>query len=106
MFDPEPNRVPIHLPLGGDCTEDCTRPYDSATKRVGAGASRAMGRGQIQDRIVMPTSKECRQQAKACLQLARAASDFYVKIALSELASDLEEMAERQDRRPLVIDRY
>jgi hypothetical protein len=34
----------------------------------------------------MPTSKECRQHAEECLQLAKQAEEFYVKGALIELA--------------------
>jgi hypothetical protein len=42
----------------------------------------------------MPTASECRQRAQECLILASAAIDFYAQEALTELASDFEEMAE------------
>jgi hypothetical protein len=45
----------------------------------------------------MPTSKEYRQRAQGCLQLASTADDFYVKTALVELAADFTKMAERPD---------
>jgi hypothetical protein len=41
----------------------------------------------------MATLKECRQRAKDCLQLASAAEEIYVKIALTELAEDFEKKA-------------
>jgi hypothetical protein len=43
----------------------------------------------------MPTSKEYRQQAEQCLQLARTTSDFYARAALTELAAEFAKMAER-----------
>ena len=45
----------------------------------------------------MPTSKECRQHAESCLQLAQGASELYVKMALTELASDFEKTAEHAE---------
>lgn len=37
---------------------------------------------------IMPTAKECRLEAKAFLELADQANEFYVKTALIELARD------------------
>jgi hypothetical protein len=46
----------------------------------------------------MPTSKEYRQRAEDCLQLASAADDFFVRSALAELAADFEKMADGEDQ--------
>jgi hypothetical protein len=43
----------------------------------------------------MPTSKEYRQQADQCLELANKAEDFYVKSALIELAEEFKEHAKK-----------
>jgi hypothetical protein len=40
------------------------------------------------------TSREYRQRAADCLQLANEASDVYVKVALTELAAEFRQMAE------------
>jgi hypothetical protein len=53
----------------------------------------------------MPTSKEYRQRAEGCLQLARTAEEFYVKTALAELAADFIKMAERLDAETIHTDR-
>lgn len=42
----------------------------------------------------MPTARQHRQQAKQCLELAKAAEDFYVKEAMAELAEEFSKMAE------------
>jgi hypothetical protein len=42
----------------------------------------------------MPTAKEYRQQAKECLDLAKAAKDFWVKEAMAELEEEFSKMAE------------
>ena len=47
----------------------------------------------------MLTSKEYLQQAEDCSQLASAASDVYVKEALTELASDFKAMAKDLEQR-------
>jgi hypothetical protein len=52
----------------------------------------------------MPTSKEYRQRAKGCLQLASTANDFYVKAALAELAADFTKMAESLDAETIHTD--
>jgi hypothetical protein len=46
----------------------------------------------------MPTSKEHRQRAKECLKLAATATDYYVKIALEELAQEFNEAAKSIER--------
>jgi hypothetical protein len=43
----------------------------------------------------MPTSKEYRQYAKECLELATHAEEFYVKITLVELAVEFKAQAEK-----------
>ena len=43
----------------------------------------------------MPTSKEYRQHAEECLELAKVAEEFYVKTALIELADEFKEQAEK-----------
>ena len=43
----------------------------------------------------MPTSKECRQHAEQCLQLAKQAEEYYVKSALTELAAEFKKQAEK-----------
>lgn len=55
----------------------------------------------------MNTVREYRQYAAACLQLARESTDFYVKVALTELAGEFRRKADtigtcgddRRDRR-------
>jgi hypothetical protein len=47
----------------------------------------------------MPTSNELRVQAKDCLDLARDANDFYVKIALKELAQRFQDEAQQIEQR-------
>jgi HEPN domain-containing protein len=42
----------------------------------------------------MPTSKEYRQHAEECLELAKQAEEFYVRAALIELADEFKEQAE------------
>jgi len=46
----------------------------------------------VAERIV-PTPKEYRQQAQACLRLAREAKEPYVRSALAELARELSRKA-------------
>jgi hypothetical protein len=43
----------------------------------------------------MPTSKEFRQQAEQCSELAKQAEEFYVKSALTELAEEFKREAEK-----------
>jgi hypothetical protein len=43
----------------------------------------------------MPTSKEFRQYAKECLELAEHAEEFYVRITLVELADEFKTQAEK-----------
>ena len=45
----------------------------------------------------MRTSKECRQRAEECRELAKQAEEFYVKTALIELADEFKEKAEKID---------
>jgi hypothetical protein len=47
---------------------------------------------------VMQTPKEHRQHAAECLELARAANEFYVKSALIELAAEFNKLAEQLER--------
>jgi uncharacterized membrane-anchored protein YhcB (DUF1043 family) len=42
----------------------------------------------------MSTARQNRQQAKECLELAKAAKDFYVKEAMAELAEEFSKTAE------------
>jgi hypothetical protein len=44
--------------------------------------------------IAMETSRQYRQQAADCLQLANEASDAYVKVSLTELATEFRHRAE------------
>jgi hypothetical protein len=48
----------------------------------------------------MDTSREYRQRAAICLQLANEANDVYVKAALAELAAEFREMAEAMEHPP------
>ena len=48
--------------------------------------------------VPMPTPRECRQRARECLQLASVADEFYVRQALTELAGELQKMAEAGER--------
>jgi hypothetical protein len=43
----------------------------------------------------MPTSKEYRQHAEECLELAKVTEEFNVKTALIELADEFKEQAEK-----------
>jgi hypothetical protein len=43
----------------------------------------------------MPTSKEYRQHAEECLELAKVAEEFYVKTALIELADEFKAQAKK-----------
>ena len=47
----------------------------------------------------MPTTKELRLQAKECLELAKATNQYYVRIALTELAQKLNREARQAERR-------
>jgi hypothetical protein len=47
----------------------------------------------------MPTSKEYRQQAKDCMNLASEAEELFVKTALTEMAADFEGLAEKLQQR-------
>ena len=47
----------------------------------------------------MRTSKECRQRAEECRELAKQAEEFYVKTALIELADEFKEKAEKIEHR-------
>ena len=49
----------------------------------------------------MPTAKEYRQQAKECLELAKAAKDLYVKEAMAELSEEFSKTAELLERRAI-----
>jgi hypothetical protein len=42
----------------------------------------------------MPTAKEYRQQAKECVELAKAAKDLYAKEAMAELAEEFSKIAD------------
>jgi hypothetical protein len=50
---------------------------------------------------IMPTAKEYRLEAKAFLELADQANEFYVKTALIELARDYNRAARQAERREL-----
>jgi hypothetical protein len=47
----------------------------------------------------MPTAMELRLQAKECLELAKAANEFYIKDALADLARKLCRDARQAERR-------
>lgn len=51
----------------------------------------------------MDTAREYRQRAAVCLRLANESRDAYVKVALTELASELSSMADTVETR--VVDR-
>jgi hypothetical protein len=46
----------------------------------------------------MPTSKEYRQQARECLELASASEDVFTIQAMTELAEEFTRAAERLER--------
>ena len=52
----------------------------------------------VNGKVVLPmtTSKECRLHAEECLALAKQSEEFYVKIALIELAEDFEKEAKKK----------
>ena len=45
----------------------------------------------------MATSKEYRQRAQECLQLANEATEVYVRVALAELAAEFQKTAEEME---------
>ena len=47
----------------------------------------------------MPTSKEYRHRANACLELAEEASDVFARTALMELAQEFNHAADQAERR-------
>jgi len=47
----------------------------------------------------MPTSKEYRHRANACLELAKEASDVFARTALMELAQEFNRAADQAERR-------
>jgi len=47
--------------------------------------------------VSVPTSKEYRQFAKECMELAKQAEEFYVKTALVELAEEFKIQAEKKN---------
>jgi hypothetical protein len=47
----------------------------------------------------MPTSKECRQHAEECLNLAKEATQIYARQALLELAAEFRQVAKELERR-------
>ena len=49
--------------------------------------------------VVMPTPKECRQNAEDCLRLVREATTIYAREALLELAAEFREIAEQLEGR-------
>lgn len=51
----------------------------------------------------MPTPKELRSQAKECLELAEASTEFYVRDALTDLARHLNRDAHQVERRERAI---
>ena len=48
----------------------------------------------------MATSKEYRQRADECLQLANEATEVYVRVALAELAAEFQKTAEEMESGP------
>ena len=48
----------------------------------------------------MPTTNECRHNAKICLMLASETEEIYAKMALIELATKFRILAEDLERRP------
>ena len=48
----------------------------------------------------MDVSRQYRQQEDFCLRLASAASEEYVKVALTELATEYHQKAEDAERHP------
>jgi hypothetical protein len=50
----------------------------------------------------MDSAREYRQRAAVCLRLAHESRDAFVKIALTELASEFSSMAETVERREAV----
>ena len=46
----------------------------------------------------MSSPKEYRQRAEECLQLANEATDIYVRVALSELATEFQTTADAMER--------
>jgi hypothetical protein len=50
--------------------------------------------------MTMKTPKEYRLRAKECLRLANEATEFYVKVALAELATEFRKMADGMEPGP------
>ncbi len=47
----------------------------------------------------MPTARELRLQAKECLELSKSTNEYYVRVALAELARRLNREARQAERR-------
>jgi hypothetical protein len=47
----------------------------------------------------MPTARELRFQAKACLELAQTSQDYFARTALTERVRELRRKAQRAERR-------
>ena len=56
------------------------------------------GRGISDDRDAMNTPKEYRQQAADCLKLAGEAHEAYARAALTDLANEFRETADKVER--------
>jgi hypothetical protein len=50
----------------------------------------------------MPTSQEYRQRADECLKLTNEANEWYVRMALLQLASEFKKRAENLEQRRAV----
>jgi hypothetical protein len=48
--------------------------------------------------IAMPTPKEYRQRADECLELMKEPNEWYVRIALLELATEFQKRADKLER--------
>jgi len=49
--------------------------------------------------MAIATARELREQARACLQLAKTTKEYYAKKALVELAHDLSRQARQEEFR-------
>jgi hypothetical protein len=111
---PERVSAPSVSPVGGfSAVELFPSPRRESPNRTQlmpwARASASPQRGlRLEKGAGMDTAREYRQRAAVCLQLANESRDAYVRVALTELASDLSSMADTAEtcevdqRRPKV----
>jgi hypothetical protein len=101
---PEPlSMVSVNRPSGLVAKQARRRPQEENQSACGAKPPVAPAtdfRFCREETVAMDTSREYRQRAAICLQLANEANDVYVKAALAELAAEFRDMADAMEHPP------